>query len=241
MGASFTPFGVATGDVNGDGRPDVVTANSGNNTVSVLLNQGTGLGAAASFQSAVSPVNIAVADLDLDGRPDLLTANPGDPAIAVLLGNGNGTFQPFVKYLSNTGNQPTSLLVADVNGDGRPDVLTANMGGTVGVLLNATGKPLAVQAALPGATATLHPNPAAAYATLTLGGLPALVAQVQATLLDATGRAVRQYALAARQGSARTEVPTAGLAPGLYLLRLAALDAAGAPAGVLPTQRLSVR
>lgn len=242
LGASFTPFGVAAGDVNGDGRPDVVTANSGNSTVSVLLNQGTSLGAAVSFQNSGAPTNIAVADLNQDGRVDLLTANPGDPAVAVLLGNGNGTFQPFARYLTNTGNQPSGLVVADVNGDGKPDVLTANSGGTVGVLLNATSTmPLATQAALPGATATLHPNPAAAVATLTLSGLPAPVTQVQATLLDATGRAVRQCVLAASQGRGRAEVPTAELAPGLYTLRLTTFDATGAPAGALPTQRLSVR
>jgi hypothetical protein len=242
LGASFTPFGVAAGDVTGDGRPDVVTANSGNSTVSVLLNQGTSFGTATSFQNSGAPASIAVADLNQDGQADLITANPGDPAIAVLLGNGNGTFQPFSKYLANTGNQPSGLVVADVNGDGKPDVLTANVGGTIGVLLNATATiPLASQAALPGASATLHPNPTADHATLALAGLPASVAQVQATLLDATGRAVRQCTLAASQGHARAEVPTAGLAPGLYVLRLAAFNTLGKQLGALPAQRLSVR
>ena len=239
-GASFTPFGVAAGDVNGDGRPDVVTANSVNSTVSVLLNQGGSLGAATSFQNSGSPANIVVADINGDGRADLLTANPSDPAFAVLLGNGDGTFQPFSRYVTSNDNAPLGLAVADVNGDGRPDVLTANAGGTVGVLLNASAV-LSSRTALPGATATLHPNPATTSATLSLGGLPATVAQVQATLLDATGRAVRQYTLPTGQGRTRTELPTAGLAVGLYLLRLAPLDALGAATGSLPTQRLSVR
>lgn len=238
--ASFIPYGVAAGDVNGDGRPDVVTANSANSTVSVLLNQGVSLGAATSFQNPGAPANIAVADINRDGQADLITTNPGDPAVAVLLGNGDGTFQPRSRYVTSNNNAPSGLAVADVNGDGRPDVLTANTGGTVGVLLNASAV-LGTRAALPGATATLHPNPAADYATLTLGGLPATVAQVQATLLDATGRAVRHYTLAAGQGRAHAEVATAGLAPGFYLLRLASLTAQGAPAGGLPTQRLSVR
>ena len=239
-GASFIPFGVAAGDVNGDGRPDVVTANSANNTVSVLLNQGASLGAATSFQNSGSPANIAVADINGDGQADLLTANPGDPAIAVLLGNGNGTFQLRSRYVTSNDNAPSGLAVADVNGDGRPDVLTANAGGTIGVLLN-TSAVLSTRAALPGATATLHPNPAADYATLTLGGLPPSVAQVQATLLDVTGRAVRYYSLAAGQGRASSALPTAGLASGFYLLRLAPLDGLGTAIGSLPTQHLSVR
>lgn len=55
------------------------------------------------------------------------------------------------------------------------------------------------------------------------------------------GRAVGQQQLAAAQGTARAEVPTAGLAAGLYVLRLTAYDALGQPAGSLPAQRLSVR
>jgi hypothetical protein len=244
IGASFIPFGLAIGDVNNDGKPDVVTANQGNSTVSVLRNNFPAFpafGPDVSFQDSGSPENIAVADVNADGQADLLTANPGDAAVGVLLANGAGGFQPLARYSAGAGSVPYGLVVADINGDGRPDVITSNAGSnSIGVLLGGSAV-LSSRAALPGATATLHPNPATQVASLTLGGLPATVAQVQATLLDAAGRAVRQYTLAAGQGRARVDVPTAGLAAGLYLLRLAPLDALGAPAGSLPTQRLSVR
>lgn len=93
---------------------------------------------------------------------------------------------------------PVSVAAADANGNGRPNARVANFRvNTVSVLLNTTAyTPLATQATLPGTSTTLHPNPAAAYATLTLSRLPAAVAQVQATLLDASGRFVPQYTLA---------------------------------------------
>ncbi|MFZ0199952.1 MAG: FG-GAP-like repeat-containing protein [Candidatus Sulfotelmatobacter sp.] len=140
---------VAVADVNGDGVPDVVVANTcvsssncANGTVSVLLGKGNG-----TFKSPVTyssggqaAVSIAVADVNGDGKLDLLVANQtgesnGDGSIAVLLGNGNGTFQPAVTY--DAGDSVTSsLAVADLNGDGKPDVVLANSGrGTVTVLL----------------------------------------------------------------------------------------------------------
>ena len=243
-GASFIPTGLAISDVNNDGKPDVVTANRGNNTVSVLLNRTpafAAFGPAVSFQSSGTPENIAVADFNADGQADLVTTNPSDPAVMVLLANGAGAFQPQARYSAGAGSEPYGLGVADINGDGRPDVLISSAGSnSIGVLLGASAV-LSSRAALPGATATLRPNPAATAATLSLGGLPATVARVQATLLDATGRAVRQYTLPTGQGRARAEVPTAGLAAGLYVLQLAPLDAQGAAAGSLPAQRLSVR
>jgi len=289
-GSTSAPYHLAVADVNGDGKPDLLTANFGNNTAGVLLNSGTGTFLVAkTYATGSRTTGIAVADVNGDGKPDLLTANNtsgmtvllgnGDgtfqaftsyvtggvtdrlavadvnadgkldvlaasnagTTVGLLLGKGNGTFQTAIPYVAGTNSQPNDVAIADLNGDGKPDLLTANYGSsTVGVLLNTSV--LATRATLPGATATLHPNPATATAaTLSLAGLPAAVAQVQAILLDATGRAVCQQVLAATQGSARAEVPTAGLAPGLYVLRLAALNVQGQPAGNLPTQRLSVR
>jgi hypothetical protein len=138
---------VAVADVNGDGKPDVVTANETSNTVGVLLGNGDG-----TFRAAVTygtggqaPTAIAVADVNGDGKPDLLVAkhsanSPFEGSIGVLLGNGDGTFQPVVTY-SSGGILAISIVVADVNGDGRPDVAVANFsdprkgGGSVGVLL----------------------------------------------------------------------------------------------------------
>jgi uncharacterized protein (DUF2141 family) len=144
---------VAVADVNGDGYPDLVAANDcqgvncNNNGVSVLLNNGDG-----TFQPAVTygvpgyiSYSVAIADVNHDGKPDLLVANYcldfscESSSVVVLLGNGDGTFQPGTAYAS--GYASTSLAVADLNGDGHPDLVVADMGvwpntyGEVSVLL----------------------------------------------------------------------------------------------------------
>src|SRR5258706_12933883 len=77
------------------------------------------------------PRSVAVADVNGDGKTDLLVANEcNDPnwdgTVGVLLGNGNGTFQAVVTY--NSGGSPESVAVADVNGDGKPDLVEARQG-----------------------------------------------------------------------------------------------------------------
>jgi hypothetical protein len=91
FGAGSGPASVAAADVNGDGRPDLVVANQGSNTVSVLLNQTAPGAMPPSFAAAVSsavgsgPVAVAAADVNGDGCPDLLAANSGANNASVLL------------------------------------------------------------------------------------------------------------------------------------------------------------
>jgi len=153
---------VAVADVNGDGKPDLAVANlclteynCPNGLVGVLLGNGDG-----TFQTAVTygsggyyAMSVAVADVNGDGKPDLVVANNctsgdfsngcTDPSgtVGVLLGNGDGTFQAAVTYGSG-GYYSSSVAVADVNGDGKPDLVVANecadtscTNGSVGVLL----------------------------------------------------------------------------------------------------------
>jgi len=151
------PFSVAVTDVNGDGKPELIVANLYacpppfclTGTVDVLMGNGDG-----TFQTAVSydsggaqALSVAVADVNGDGKPDLVVANHcisvGDcptGTVGVLLGNGDGTLQPVVIYGAGAYG-PFSVAVADVNGDGKSDLLVANMlcvsagTGCVGVLL----------------------------------------------------------------------------------------------------------
>ena len=67
---------VAVADVNGDGKPDLVVANYGSNTVSVLLGNGNGtFQAQQTFATGTIPYSVAVADVNGDGKPDLVVAN----------------------------------------------------------------------------------------------------------------------------------------------------------------------
>jgi hypothetical protein len=144
------PTSVAVGDVNGDGFPDIVVSSGGNpyggvgdNTVTVLLGNGSGGFKPASGSpitigtGVVRPYGVAVADINGDGFADIVTANYGNSTLSILKSNGNGTFQPPVTVTLPAGANPGFLKLADVNGDGKPDIIESNFGtGTVGVLLN---------------------------------------------------------------------------------------------------------
>ncbi len=149
------PEEVAIADVNGDGKPDLVIANCGasnctsaTGVVGVLLGNGD-----ATFQPAVTfgsggigATSVAVADVNGDGKPDLVVANlcailancsglAVHGSVAALLGNGDGTFQTPVVYDAG-GSLTESVRIADLNGDGKADIVVANeFNGGVGVLL----------------------------------------------------------------------------------------------------------
>jgi YD repeat-containing protein len=131
-GFSRGPTSLVSGDVNGDGKIDLVTSNTFiSDTVSVLPGNGDGT-FQAQQQIAVgdAPNAAAVEDLNGDGKLDIVAANIGSGDISVLLGNGDGTFQAEQRFSAGDGPflGPRSIAVADLNGDSRPDLVTSNTG-----------------------------------------------------------------------------------------------------------------
>ncbi len=132
--------GVAAGDIDGDGRPEIVTANEGSNSVSVLLNLSTpGVITADSFAPAMdftvgsNPNAVALADIDGDGKPDVVTVNSGDTGVMTVLRNlstpGNLVFATNVVFQGLAGAY--SIAVGDWDGDGKPDVMVGGQGSQV--------------------------------------------------------------------------------------------------------------
>jgi Bacterial Ig domain/FG-GAP-like repeat/Matrixin/FG-GAP repeat/PKD domain len=132
---------VAVADVNGDGKPDLVTTNPNapytQSGVGILLGNGDGTFLQIPLQNSLNPEvsSLAVADLNGDGKPDIVTANGiYSTTVSVFLGKGDGTFQDPQTF--GAGRYPYSVAVADVNGDGKPDIIDDSVqGGGVGVLL----------------------------------------------------------------------------------------------------------
>lgn len=115
------PSSIAAADLNGDAWPDLAVAAGydGNEAVSVLLNNGDGtLATRVDYVVASTTPVIAAADLDGDGAPELIRPGDGN-GIHVLLNSGDGTFTTSVDRESGVSD---SLAVAELNGDGKPDL-----------------------------------------------------------------------------------------------------------------------
>jgi hypothetical protein len=137
--AGTTPNTVAIGDLNGDGKPDIALASttSDGGGVAVLLNLGTGkFGAAIVYATGTFPRGIAIGDLNGDGFPDIATAYSlrDCNGMSVLVNKGTGTFGVPIPY--PLAGSPSSLAVADLNGDGKVDLAVVS-DEQVSVLINA--------------------------------------------------------------------------------------------------------
>jgi hypothetical protein len=121
------PLSIDRADFNRDGLLDVVTANSQDNSITILLNNGNStLGRRTDYPVGANPSAVVAGDFDHDGVPDVAVANRDDNTVSIFLGNGDGTLRLLSTFA--VGSSPDALVVADFNRDGNLDLAVANSG-----------------------------------------------------------------------------------------------------------------
>ena len=144
--ANFQPALFAVGDFNGDGKADLIMVNPKTSQIQALLNDGSGALTAQTPFYASTPgtiTGVQVADLDGDGHADLILL---DNEVSTLFGKGDGTLGPRYDYYEDinfSAAQNGTVLLADFNNDGKPDLLTYSSGESE-LLLSAPVSPITI-------------------------------------------------------------------------------------------------
>ncbi|HEV3081146.1 MAG TPA: FG-GAP-like repeat-containing protein [Gemmataceae bacterium] len=177
------PSAVAFADVNGDGIPDLIVANSGTNKIDIFRGLANNRFAQAPSQTLTLPAGavpraLVAVDLNKDGMPDIAVANSGTNNVTVFLDNKQGIFGAGTNY--NAGNTPVGIVAGDFEKNGVVDLAVADNGPdvfgkyNVTILPNNTASPGSFSSPMAFDTALIQPTGIAA-GDIEGTGLPDLV------------------------------------------------------------------
>ena len=147
LSAGTNPSAVALGDLDRDGKLDIAIANEGSNNVSVFHNTNALLGTISfgtpfTLTAGASPTSLAISDLDGDNWLDIVAANSGNGHVSAFLSTsttGTISFTSSTDLSAGSSSGPIAVAVGDTDGDGKPDLMTANYSNsTVALLRNAS-------------------------------------------------------------------------------------------------------
>ncbi|MEW6157554.1 MAG: FG-GAP-like repeat-containing protein, partial [Verrucomicrobiota bacterium] len=133
-----SPYGIVARDFNGDSKIDLAVSNQGSDNVTVMLGVGDGtFQAPVPYATPNAPRSLAAGDINADGKLDLVVNTSSNPNyVTVFPGNGDGSFAAGINYATG-GSDPYHVVLPDLNGDSKLDVVVANYGSSrVSILLN---------------------------------------------------------------------------------------------------------
>ncbi len=127
LGVGIQPVCVSLGDVNNDGKNDIVTANQGDDTISILLWNSNSSNWESQIPKDVgnSPESVYIGDANNNGQNEIV-ASSLDNTVSIF--EWNDTIEDWDKTIKIVGDDPESVIIEDANNDGFNDIVTANMG-----------------------------------------------------------------------------------------------------------------
>ncbi|CAF1461237.1 unnamed protein product [Adineta steineri] len=138
-GNDSQPCSVSVADLNNDNQLDFVVANSGINTISIFLSNGTGtFSNQITYSTGVSsqPYSVVILDFNNDTRLDIAVASYGTSHIGVYFGYGNGSFMNQQVFSSGFNSHPFALAVGDIDNNNLTDIIATNNGyGNIDILM----------------------------------------------------------------------------------------------------------
>ena len=137
-GSAPQPTSVALADFNNDNQSDIVIANSGRDSLGILIasNNGTfGTEMIYPIGTDSSPQYVITCDINKDNHIDIVSVNSKSNSISVIMGYGNGSFAEQIIYPTGDKSYPSGVVAGDVNNDNRLDLVIANKGtDSIGIL-----------------------------------------------------------------------------------------------------------